>query len=52
MNSLTQFVYPNAAMQVIARGPAGITTWHDVCVDCSDPLLKAVWALKTAKAAE
>lgn len=52
MNSLTQIVYPNAAMQQISRGPAGVTAWHDVCVECSGTLMKAFFALKTAKAAE
>ena len=52
MNSLTQVVYPGAAMQQISRGPAGVTTWNDVCVECSGPLMNAFFALKTAKAAE
>ena len=52
MNSLTQIVYPSAAMQVIARGPAGVSQWNDVCTECSGPLMKAFFALKTAKAAE
>jgi hypothetical protein len=52
MNSLTQIVYPNAAMQQISRGPAGVTAWNDVCVECSGPLMKAFFALKTVKDAE
>jgi hypothetical protein len=39
-------------MYNIARGPAGVTQWNDVCDGCHDPLLNAVWALKTAKDAE
>jgi len=47
---LTQVVYPGtAAMQMIQRGPAGTTQWNDVCDACHDPLLNAVWALKTSK---
>lgn len=49
MNSLTQVVINGTAMQQIGRGPAGVTGWNDVCVECSSPLLNAVWALKTAK---
>jgi hypothetical protein len=52
MNSLTQFVHPGTAMQMIARGPVGVTQWQDICIECSDPLMKAFVALKTAKAAE
>jgi hypothetical protein len=52
MNSLTQVVYPGSAMQVIARGPAGVTQWHDICTECHGPLAKAFFALKTVKDAE
>ena len=38
-------------MYNIGRGPAGMTQWHDVCTECHDPLMKAFFALKTAKAA-
>lgn len=52
INSLTQTVINGTATQQIGRGPVGVTGWNDVCVECHDPLLKAVWALKTAKDAE
>jgi hypothetical protein len=52
IRSVTQVVYPGAQMFMIDRGPAGVSQWHDVCGACHDPLLNAVWALKTAKAAE
>lgn len=52
INSLTQTVINGTATQQIGRGPVGVTGWNDVCVECRDPLLKAVWALKTAKDAE
>lgn len=52
MKSDTQIVHPGVAMQQISRGPAGVTQWHDVCTECMGPLVKAVFALKTAKEAE
>lgn len=52
INSLTQVVTNGAAMQQIGRGPAGVTAWNDVCVECSGPLMKAFFALKTVKDAE
>ena len=52
IRSDTQIVYPGTQMYKIARGPVGVTSWHDVCAACHDPLLNAVWALKTAKDAE
>lgn len=52
INSLTQVVINGTATQQIGRGPAGVTGWNDVCVDCHGPLLNAVWALKTAEAAK
>jgi hypothetical protein len=52
IKSDTQIVPPGGQMYTIARGPVGVSLWHDVCGDCHNPLLNAVWALKTAKAAE
>lgn len=52
MYRLEQTVVPGTALQMITRGPSGVTAWKDVCVDCTGPLYKAVWALKTAKDAE
>ena len=52
ITSDTQIVFPGTQMYNIGRGPAGVTQWQDICIECNDPLLKAVWALKTAKAAE
>jgi hypothetical protein len=52
IRSVTQTVYPGTQMFMIDRGPAGVSQWHDVCRACHDPLLNAVWALKTAKDAE
>jgi hypothetical protein len=52
IKSDTQIVPPGAQMYNIARGPVGVSQWHDVCGACQSPLLNAVWALKTAKAAE
>lgn len=48
----TQIVRPGCQIYHIERGPVGVTGWNDVCIECHDPLLKAVWALKTAKDAE
>lgn len=48
MNSLTQIVYPGAAMQQISRGPIGVTTWHDVCIECHIPLMDALAEAKKA----
>jgi hypothetical protein len=52
IRSDTQIVYPGTQMYNIGRGPVGVTQWNDVCGACHDPLLNAVWALKTAKDAE
>jgi hypothetical protein len=52
MRNVKQIVPAGAQIPIIERGPAGVTQWHDVCGACHDPLLKAVWALKTAKDAE
>jgi hypothetical protein len=52
IKSDTQIVFPGTQMYNIGRGPTGVTSWHDVCDACLDPLLNAVWALKTAKDAE
>jgi hypothetical protein len=46
MNSLTQVVYPGTAMQMIARGPAGMTQWHDICTECHGSVVKALQAVK------
>ena len=51
IKSDTQIVYSGTQMYNIGRGPAGMTQWHDVCTECHDPLMKAFFALKTAKAA-
>lgn len=52
MKSLTQFPVPGVAMQVIERGPVGVTGWQDVCVECAGPLMKAVNEAKKARIAE
>jgi hypothetical protein len=52
MNRLTIFVRPGTAMQKIDRGPIGVTNWHDVCFECHIPLVEALAAVRTAKAAE
>lgn len=48
----TQIVRQGCEMYKIKVGPVGVTGWNDVCDECSEPLQKAVWALKTAKDAE
>jgi hypothetical protein len=52
INRLKQTLYPGNALQMLARGPAGVTQWQDVCLDCSGPLSKAFWALKADKTPE
>ena len=52
MSSLTQTVHPGTAMQVITRGPGGVTQWQDICTECHGPLMRAFVSLNTAKAAE
>jgi hypothetical protein len=52
IKSDTQIVYSGTQMYNIGRGPAGMTQWQDICNECHGPLMKAFFALKTAKAAE
>ena len=52
IRSLTQIVVQGTSMEVIACGPAGMTIWTDVCDECKDPLMRAFYVLRTAKAAE
>jgi hypothetical protein len=51
IRSLTQRVVQGTPMEIIACGPVGMTTWTDVCAECSDPLMQAFRVLKAAKAA-
>lgn len=46
---LDQAVTQGTALQMVQRGPSGVTAWNDVCGECTGPLHKALWALKTSK---
>ena len=52
MNRLKQSVRPSSVLQMIARGPAGVTQWHDVCCDCFGPMLDAIRAVRAEEKLE